>query len=423
MPGETTFEATISQVGDTPVHRVAWTTAEATTGEVRYGTEGLDLVVTDDVVGTEHEVVVAGIGAGLAWQAQAVSEGESGASSSEIFDVEPVYLPSHLSEPTVEGPASDELDGFELVPLPSGDVGSVVLLNRLGQIAWWVDASLSFHYRARFSAATQTVSWLEATTSPEGVEFVSATLDQVETRVAAPALSHHDFALTPEGGFLTLVLDERDFDGQIVYGEALVEVGADGVEREIWSTWDSLEWDGGGKVNTDGTIEWPHANSMHFDAEQGKVLVSLHSINTVVQIDRESGDLDWKFGGAWSDWDILGDPVIGQHGPMSFDGGNGLAVLCNGEISDAAVARAYTLDPESMVATPLAEFDHDAKYTGVLLGNVSWAGDGTYVVDWGSAGVIDRVSVDDGLVWSAAFRMGLFVGFSEHVPDFAGVTR
>lgn len=413
------IEVDVVQAGDTPVRHVRWTTKEASTGEVRFGVDGLDYVLTDDLVGTEHDVTVLGVGAGIPWRLQAVSETKDGVITSDIVEIAATPLPSDLTEPSVQTAGAGGAGGFELLPLPAGDRGTIILINDLGQIVWWVDCSLRINYRARYNAANQTVSWMESDAESGEVELVTATLDQTIVRTPGPSLSHHDFALTPDGSFISLVLDEHDVDGRIVYSDSLVETYADGTTRVIWNSWDDFPWTGGGKFNTDGTIEYPHANSLHLDIARGKLLVSLHSINTVVQIDHESGALDWKFGGEWSDWSVGGEQFSGQHGPMSFDGENGLALMSNGEDVSPAVARIYTLDPETMVASPLLTFDHGGEYTGVLLGNVTWVGDGTFVANWGSAGVVERMQVDGGLVWSMALKLGSFAGFSEHVTDFA----
>lgn len=58
----------ITQGGDTPVRRVRWSTPEISTGRVEYGVDGLDSVRVDDAVGTDHDVLVAGIPAGTEWQ-------------------------------------------------------------------------------------------------------------------------------------------------------------------------------------------------------------------------------------------------------------------------------------------------------------------------------------------------------------------
>lgn len=422
-----TIEVTVTQAADTPVHRVQWSTSSASTGEVRYGTDDLSNVIADDTVGADHDMWIAGIASGAEWSLQVVSEAEGAVATSEVIPIAAASAPPWVLAPTLTVPPADEVAGFQLCAKTGPQSGFVTLLNRDGAPVWWAETLPMASYRARYDSATATFSWIEAGTDGADASFVTSTFDGVQTRIPAPSTVHHDFAVLEGGGFVTLALEDREIDGVTVRGERVVEVSADGTNRTLWTSWDTLSWPGdAGKKNEDGTVEWPHANSLHYDSARQKVLVSLLYLDAVVQIDRPTAALDWSFGGEGSDWAIDGEGFAGQHGPMSFADGAGMALLDNGtpgQVEDAAVARVYDLEAEAKTATPRWSFDAGGSHTGVLLGNAEWLADDSVVVNWGSAGTISRVDATGTTRWEVAFGLGTYTGFSDHVADLAGATR
>ncbi len=422
-----TIEATVTPAGDTPVHRVQWSTPTPSTGEVQYGTDGRTSRILDDSEGTEHEVWVAGVASGAEWTLQVVAEMDGTTATSEVIAVAAAFAPPWVLAPTLTVPPADEVEGFQLCASTGPRSGFVTLLNRDGAPVWWAETLPMASYRARYDNATATFSWIEAGTDGADPSFVTSTFDGIQTRIPAPTTVHHDFAVLEGGGFVTLALDDREIDGVTVRGERVVEIDPDGMSRTLWTSWDTLSWPGdAGKKNEDGTVEWPHANSLHYDPAREKVLVSLLYVDSVFQIDRATAALDWRFGGEGSGWAIGGDGFAGQHGPMIFADGAGMALLDNGtpgQAEEAAVGRAYDLDPDAMTASPRWSFDAGGSHTGVLLGNAEWLPDESVVVNWGSAGMISRVDALGDTRWEVAFGLGAFTGFSDHVADLAGAAR
>ena len=412
--------------GDTPVQRVRWSTPEPTTGRVEYGVDGLDRVAEDDVVGTEHDVIVAGIAAGYGWQLRVVSEAGGTRWESDLVNIEAVSAPIAMPLPILAVPPAEGVEGFELMPLPAKEGAYIAMLNRLGEAVWWSAPSPQFVYRARYDSVNHTVTWVAASQSTGEQTFITSTLDGEETRVAAPISSHADFTFLPDGGFLVLALEDRDVDGQRVRGETLQEVSPDGTTRQIWNSWDQFSWSGGGHVVEGKWIEWPHANSISYDSDSRKVFVSLFYLDAVAQIDRDTGALDWLLGGEFSDWTVLGDGFAGQHAPEVHEAGRLLALMNNGAPGtpvEAAIAMAYDLDPDTLIATPRWQFDDAASHLGVILGNVSWIGPDDAVVNWGSSGVLQRVNAAGEVRWEVDFGIGEFAQFSDHVASMAGAVR
>ena len=412
--------------GKTPVQRVRWSTPEASIGRVEYGVDELDRAVDDVVVGTEHDVLVAGIAAGYGWQLRAVSEAGGTRWESDLVNIDAVSAPIAMPLPILAVPPAEGVEGFELMPLPAKGGAFIAMLNRFGEAVWWSDPLPQFVYRARYDTLAHTVTWVAADPATGDQSFITSTLDGEETRIVAPRASHADFALLPEGGFLVLALEDRDVDGQRVRGETLQEVAPDGTTRQIWSSWDAFSWPGGGHVVEGEGTQWPHANSISYDPDRRKVFVSLFYLDAIAQIDRDTGTLDWLLGGERSDWTVVGDGFAGQHAPEVHEDGRLLALMNNGapgSQQEAAVAMAYDLDPDTLTATPRWEFDDDASHVSVILGNVSWLGPDDAVVNWGSGGVLQRVNAAGEVRWEVDFGLGEFAEFSDHVASLAGAAR
>lgn len=423
---EITLDPEVTQGGDTPVRRVRWTTPEASSGQVEYGVDSLDSVLVDDEIGTEHDVLVAGMPAGVDWQLRVVSETEAERWASEVLPMAAVYAPTGLPVPSLTVPPTEAVNGFQLVPLPATGGAYVAMLNRTGEPVWWNKALPQSVFRSRYDAAAQTVTYVGLNQDTGAQTFITSTLEREETRVPAPQMAHQDFALLPEGGFVVLVLDDRDVDGTTVRGESLQEVAPDGSVRVLWSSWDSLTWDGSGMQTEGGAIEWPHANSLSYDADRRKVMVSLFYLDAIAQIDRDTGTLDWLLGGEQSDWTVEGEGFAGQHAPVMLDDGRLLVLMDNGPLASGgkpAEARAYDLNADTMTATERWTFDDGAVHTGVILGDVSWIGDDAAVVNWGSTGLIQQVNAAGEIQMQLNFGLGEFAEFSEHIDELAGATR
>lgn len=415
----------ILQVADTPMRRVRWSTGAPSSGEVRYGQSGLDSVVADDVFGTEHDVWVPGPGVGTEWQLQVGSEGDEQTWLSEVFSIEAVSGPVDLPVPEVTIPADAEMTGFELLPLSWPGGGYVAVLNRVGLPLWWHATSSTSTFRTRLNPTGPVISYIQGLPEEGPQTLISTTLDGIETQIGLPNGIHHDFLALPDGSFVTLRYIHRQVGDQVVKSDALQVIHPDGTTRELWDSWDAFEWPGGGLEDGFGALSWPHTNSLFYDEANGKILLSFYYLGSIGQIDVETGSLDWLLGGESSDWTIVGEPFSFQHGPILFDEGRGLTLLSNGDATQgaSAVAMAYELDETAGTATQSWRFDDEGAHTHVLLGGCDPVSDGSYTVNWGTRGVMQRVSPEGEVRWSISSRLGSFFGFSQHMTDFVGASQ
>ena len=141
---------------------------------------------------------------------------------------------------------------------------------------------------------------------------------------------HHALCVMPSGNFLTLSIEQRDFDDwpgsdkdaaaprapAKVMGDVVVEFQPDGKVVNEWKLLDLLDpqricygsfapfWVMKGYKDT---YDWSHANGVGYDPNDDAVLVSVRHQDAVIKIDRATGQLAWILGthdnwqAPWSD--------------------------------------------------------------------------------------------------------------------------
>jgi hypothetical protein len=142
---------------------------------------------------------------------------------------------------------------------------------------------------------------------------------------------HHDVLVMPNGNFMTLSTEVREIEDwytseedpeapretQNVIGDVLLEFERDGTIINEWKFFDLIDpyRIGYGSLSTgfyaiayDGILEkpapdWTHSNGIDYDPESNTVLVSTNHLSTVMNLNRETGELDWMFGDP-RDWRV-----------------------------------------------------------------------------------------------------------------------
>ena len=126
-------------------------------------------------------------------------------------------------------------------------------------------------------------------------------------------------------------------------------------------------------TDENGDLNWPHANSLTYDASTGKIWLSIFCLDAIVQIDLATGNQDWQMGGDASDWSFLGDTAFQhQHAPVSLDGGTQLLVVDNGDAVEGTIAPAAIHVGEGVNHWFHATEANRAAYLPVMLtGNIN----------------------------------------------------
>ncbi len=234
---------------------------------------------------------------------------------------------------------------------------------------------------------------------------------------------HHEFLITSQDTALITIYDPVPWDlspfggpqdgavWQGVVQELDIETG------EVLFEWHSLD-----HVRLEETyaelakeprpsIDYFHINSIDVDHDRN-LLVSARNTSAVYKIDRRTGEVIWRLGGKWSDFEMgPGTQFAYQHDARRQPDGtvtifdNGPTVFDNGLPNVVEESRGIVLevDEEEMTAVGVREYTHPDKQFAHAAGNMQVLPSGNVFIGWGRALVFSESSKDGELLFSASF--------------------
>jgi hypothetical protein len=225
-------------------------------------------------------------------------------------------------------------------------------------------------------------------------------LDEVIEIVPIPGF-HHAFVEHEDG---TLAWGSREHGG----GEALVErAPGQSDETVVWTCNDN----------------WPEAgwgycasNCLWYEPSRNTYLYSFYSHETVVEIDRSTGDTLWWAGGVDGGYDFLPDytQFYWQHGVSYTDTGT-LLVSTHSRTGSTNLAREYVVDHDARALTEI--WNYDAEALANTNGDTWKLANGNILHTLGSASQVKEVEPDGRVVWNLDFDSSFLMGRSEWITD------
>lgn len=328
-------------------------------------------------------------------------------------------IPSGFPDTTlIENFPDQAEDGFILTAL-LGDPIMAVILDQDGDFVWWHhwnDSGLTETEIARTLISHHDGSVLyhftgirnEGQDSAPEMYTVRVSLDGADVDVIEVPLSHHDMAEISDGTVALIETDARQVEDEEVQGDRIVEVKLDGTTTEIWNVWDHVEYEPE-LADMEAGTGWSHANAIDVHEDEGAYYLSMRNLRTIFKIDRETGEVVWRFGGYLSDFDLLGgatNEFIREH---QFDvQGNRITIFDNGNASRTwSRAVEYEIDPDTLEAEMVWEYRPIPSVFCVALGGVQWLpATGNTLVNFSTGGQLDEVSPDGELVRRINLQLG-----------------
>ncbi|MDQ7024108.1 MAG: aryl-sulfate sulfotransferase [Anaerolineae bacterium] len=242
-----------------------------------------------------------------------------------------------------------------------------------------------------------------------------------EYHIQGDITAPHEFIMLENGNAILISNPVREMD-MTAYGghpEALVvglmvqEITAEGEVVFEWDAWDVFDI-GDTVAQNMLTAEPPnpvayiHGNGMTIDRD-GNWIISLRRFDSLIKIDRSTGDLLWVMGGVQSplnEFTFINDPMngfSGQHNPTILPNGN-LLLFDNGTLHEAQQSRAveYELDQENRTATLVWSYT-DGRYSATM-GSAQRLSNGNTLIGWGSApptgSSVSEVNADGEVVYA-----------------------
>jgi len=98
-----------------------------------------------------------------------------------------------------------------------------------------------------------------------------------------------------------------------MYADYLVEMTTGGQTVWEWRVWEHLDPETDGHTSPgDSRAVWTLGNAVR-ELPDGNILLSMRNTSSVVRINRQTGEIDWKLGAP---------PLAGQHAPTPLPDGN-----------------------------------------------------------------------------------------------------
>ena len=209
-------------------------------------------------------------------------------------------------------------------------------------------------------------------------------------------IDHHDFQLLPNGHALLMIWDAQTVDmSQIVAGGnpaatviGLVIQELDSAKNVVfqWSSWDHFEITDTQVDLTAAQIAYVHGNTVELDVD-GNILISSRAMDEITKIDRETGNIIWRFGGKKNEFILVGDDPFfhGQHDIRRLPNGN-VMLYDNREGHFPQYSRAveYQLNEEKKIATLVWQYRSSPGIYGAWLGSAQRLPNGNTLIGWGS---------------------------------------
>lgn len=220
-------------------------------------------------------------------------------------------------------------------------------------------------------------------------------VDEVAT-IGLGQTDEHEFLILPNGNFVVLGYIRTIRDLTSYGGPEEFEV-VDGVLQELtperdvvfeWSTWGNAPYDEG---LSPSEVDYAHLNSVFVDTD-GNWILSLRGLSQVIKIDRETGEVLWRFSGLSNDFAIEGDPyggICGQHSVSRLENGNLLVfdngLFCNPNLpvrDDVTRVVEYSLDEENLTAELVWSYSRDGLLADTQ-GSAQRLANGNTLIGWG----------------------------------------
>ncbi len=425
----------VTTVADmTAVFIVEWDTLSPATSWVEFGPAtayGLT-TVPSATPATHHKIVVVGAPFGADWHWRAASD----VGGTVAYSADQVHSggqkPAGLHGYDREAFDRSKVDGgIRMIPYFTSSVAGIQVVNADGDLVWHheyesPEGTIQVAQTEDGSGLLYMIGDLTRRTDIGEIRYLS--WDRSTTWSIRAEWAHHDFQLLPDGSWAFLAADIRERDGELVAGDAVIRMDADGGNpRSIWSTWDHLEipsFTGCRPTYYPDYCDWTHANGLWYEASNDTFAVSIHNDDTIYVMDAD-GDKLYAFGSAdYADVQPATpeDAFVQQHG-AEYLGANQWAIFDNGEYPPDGHSRALILDVDPAASTFEATWIYDwgSRYSSTILGDHDVLPNGNHLLSWGSEAEVTEVTDEGELVWQLAFDLGASLGFVGYEATAGGV--
>lgn len=400
------------------VINVSWRTDEDAIGYVEYGTtEALGLSTPlEEAPQRDHRASLLGLEADTVYYYRVATWDGDDAARSGLSSLRTGNLPIGMPALAHTGDGHDQ---FTLVPI-LGATTAVTILDPKGEIVWYHtdDRELDF-YRARLSRDGTSVIYNAASVSGDPAddsELVRVSLDGSSTSSIEVPLLAHDFVELEDGTLAAIVVEYRDFEGQPLRGDKIVEISPDGTQTTVWSAWDCFD---PAEVQGDDPEQgWTFANALDYDPGDDAYYLGMRNFSSIAKVNRASGACEWVLGLVGSTFDFASGSSRFLHQHQFQVRGNHILIMDNdGSPGNESRVLEFELDVEAQLATQVWSYVASPSVYTFVLGEPIRFDDGGTFINWSAAGQMERLTAAGEVSWKINTGAGYVFGFSTLAPS------
>ncbi len=422
--------ASIVSTGVATVLEARWTTDEPSVGRVIAEVEDVRWTTPPEVAPvTEHSLALVGSPARTDVRVRLVSDVDGELRCSQTFDVTTPAPPPELPELAVDPDyAGHEPSGWTLVPMGALDTSIPVAIDSLGRYCWWWQGDGYFFYTEIGPDGGLLLLDSPATLEGDGRLLELGFDGTVQREVVVPT-AHNQAVATPDGSVYLLGREHYsiEYDGEPVQmaSDTVIELQPDGTQAQIWSAretvydalWPMIEQQV--LQGRAGVLDWSHGTSIAYNELHDQLQVVLTGSNSVLGLERSTGELAWVLGGEAATIDgssELGGMVSVPHSVQAL--GDRVLLYNQRAFRDSrecgeAVEVALDLPSDS---SELVWWAREPDCTSPdTMGSAYRMDDGTTLVAGGSLGRMGWFDDQGELVWRITGELGTTFGGASHV--------
>ncbi|MCW8824705.1 MAG: aryl-sulfate sulfotransferase [Ignavibacteriaceae bacterium] len=180
----------------------------------------------------------------------------------------------------------------------------------------------------------------------------------------------------PNATVIGIIIQEQDENKNVVFQ---------------WRSWDHFQiTDATYDIDlTDSVIDYVHSNAIEVDSD-GNLLLSSRHMDEVTKIDRQTGDIIWRWGGEYCEnnqFTFINDPIgfTHQHDIRKLDNGN-FTVFDNGNLHSPPFSRfaEYQLDEVNKLAYLVWEYSNEPLSYSFAMGDGRRLPNHNTFIGWGT---------------------------------------
>ncbi len=234
-------------------------------------------------------------------------------------------------------------------------------------------------------------------------QIARVTIDGTQQALYDTPGLHHPFTELPDGSIAyAATIDTYD---------SIVRVDASGASETVWACQPFQE--------SLGVTQYCTSNSLVWDEDRQRYLISFYSSESVVEIDPSAGEATRWFGHLPDAWGFDPDESAWwwQHGAHFTDAGTMMVSTKIADGGEETVVREYALDEDAEILRQIWTFGEGEGIYGDVMGEAHRLGNGNTLHNYGSGTRVREITPEGELVWDVSFSSGTYLGRTEPIAD------